>query len=81
MLDLMGCGYVVDCCISAFNHIQERRNFEIYITDVAAALINMWAKDPYPRYYDLIHPQEQDKRSGEEIAADIIAKHGLKVVG
>ena len=76
----MGCGYVVDCCISAFNHTQERRNFEIYITDAAAALINMWAKDPYPRYYDLIHPQEQDKRSGEEIAADIIAKHGLKVV-
>lgn len=78
---MMGCGYVVDCCISAFNHIQARRNFEIYITDAAAALINMWAKDTYPRYYDLIHPQEQDKRSGEEIAADIIAKHGLKVVG
>ena len=72
---------MVDCCISAFNHIQERRNFEIYITDAAAALISMWAKNNYPRYYDLIHPQKQDNRSGEEIVADIIAKHGLKVVG
>lgn len=80
MLDLMGCGYVVDCCISAFNHIQEQRNYQIYMSDAAAALISMWCKDKYPRYYDLTHPQEQDTRSGDEIAADVIAKHGLKVV-
>lgn len=81
MVDLMGSGYVVDHCISAFSERQERRNFETYITDVGAALINMWTKDKYPRYYDLIHPQKEDNRSGEEIAADIIARHGLKVVG
>ena len=81
MLDLMGCGYVVDCCISAFTHIQEQRNLAIYVTDALAAQIGMWAKDKYPRYYDMIHPEKKDTRSGKEIADDIIAKHGLKVVG
>ena len=77
----MGSGYVVDHCISAFRLKQERMRFEYYITDVGAALINMWAKDKYPRYYDLVNPKQVDNRSGDEIAADIIAKHGLKVVG
>lgn len=76
----MGSGYIVDHCVSATRAKVERQNFEYYITDVGAALINMWSKDKYPRYYDLIHPKEIDKRSGAEIAADIIARHGLKVV-
>lgn len=80
MVDLMGSGYVVDHCISAFRAKQERNRFEYYIADVGAALINMWAKDKYPRYYDLVHPKKEDKRTGAQIAADIIAKHGLKVV-
>ena len=80
MVDLLGSGYVVDHCIAAFRAKQERMRFEYYITDVGAALINMWARDKYPRYYDLVNPQMVDKRSGAEIAAEIIAKHGLKVV-
>lgn len=77
----MGSGYVVDHCISAFRIKQERRGFEYYLTDAIAAYIGMWSKDRYPRYYDMMHPKEEDKRSGAEIAADIVAKHGLKVVG
>lgn len=81
MVDLMGSGYVVDHCMSAFSERQERRNFEIYITDVGTILVSRLTGQEYPRYYDLIHPEEQDNRSGEEIVADIIARHGLKVVG
>ena len=77
----MGSGYVVDHCISAFRLKLDRRRFEYYITDVGATLISMWSKEKYPRYYDLVNPQKVDKRTGAEIAADIIAKHGLKVVG
>lgn len=71
----------MDYCISAFSALQERRNYEIYMSDVGAALISYLYRDKYPRYYDLIHLKEEDNRSGEEIAADIIARHGLKVVG
>ena len=80
MLELMGSGYVIEYCVAAYNADMERRNFEVYITDIVAALVGMFAKDKIPRYYDLMHPPKEDKRSGEEIAADIIARHGLKVV-
>lgn len=81
LADLMGCGYIVDNCISEYVNKQARQNFEIYITDAVAALINMFSKNKMPRYWDIVHPKAQDNRSGEEIAADVIAKHGLKVVG
>lgn len=32
------------------------------------------------RYDDIIHPKPRDTRTGEEIAADIIKRAGLKVV-
>lgn len=81
MLDLMGSGYIIDCCIAAYNKKRERDNFEVYVTDAMAALINMWTRDKYPRYYDLIHPPKVDRRSGREIADEVLKKHGLKVVG
>lgn len=82
MLDMMGCGYVVDCCISAFNHKQKQLNYQIYLTDAAMTLINMFSNGgKFPRYFDLIHPEKKDDRTGAEIAADIIKRHGLKVVG
>lgn len=34
----------------------------------------------YPRFYDLMHPAPVDERTGEEIAEDIIKRHGLMVV-
>lgn len=33
------------------------------------------------RYYDVINPPKVDGRSGDEIAADIIERAGLKVKG
>lgn len=32
------------------------------------------------RYADMIKPQKTDPRSGDEIAADIIKRHKLKVI-
>lgn len=78
---MLGSGYIVDNCIAAFIEKQNRQNFEIYITDSAAALINLFSKEKMPRYWDIVNPKKTDSRSGEEIAAEIIAKHGLKVVG
>ena len=32
------------------------------------------------RFYDVLNPPEEDKRSGEEIAVDIITRAGLVVI-
>lgn len=78
---MFGSGYAVECCIAAYNSRQEQRNWQIYMSDAAAALINMFAKgEKMPRYWDIIHPEKRDQRSGEEIAMDIIKRHGLTVV-
>lgn len=78
----MGSGYVVENCISAFMAKQERKSFEYYIADVGAAIITMFSKEKFPTYYSLLHPEEaEEEKTGEEIAADVIARLGLKVVG
>ena len=33
------------------------------------------------RYGDMIHPKNQDTRTGDEIVEDIVRKAGLKIVG
>jgi len=67
--------------MAAYTQRMRRESFEIYLTDVAAALVNLLAKDAnYPRFYDLMHPAPKDDRTGAEIAADIVARHGLTVV-
>ena len=81
MLDLLGSGYVVDCCIAAVNRQREAQNWQIYMSDAAYVLIKCWAKNfEMPRYYDVIHPRQEDTRSGKEIVDEIIRKHGLKEV-
>ena len=80
MADFMGTSYVVDYCVMDINRRRERANFDIYVTDVLGGLLSRWCTEKIPRYYDLIHPAPEDKRTGQEIADDIIAKYGLKVV-
>jgi hypothetical protein len=81
MLDLLGSGYAIDHCIAAFNAKQDELNFRIYMSDAAAALVNMFSSGgKLPRYWELLHPEKKDNRTGEEIAMDIITRHGLKVV-
>ena len=80
MVDLMGRGYIIDFCISQINRKKELENFQIYVTDALASLLSRYTKDKIPRFYDMMHPAKVDTRSGMEIAEDIIAKHGLKVV-
>lgn len=79
---LMGRGYVVDCCISAFNRLQEQRNIQNYLADCAYVLVkSLQPNMDLPLYKDLLNPPKEDTRSAEEIAGDVIARHGLKVVG
>lgn len=78
---MLGSGYVVDCCIAAVNAKREEMNYRIYMSDIAMMYINAHIKgEGMPRFYDIIHPKAEDKRTGREIADDILSRHGLKVV-
>lgn len=73
---------MIDHCIAAINTRRMQENYEIYMTDAAYAIVNglYGGKAGITRYYDVIHPQPVDNRTGEEIAAEVIARLGLKAV-
>lgn len=57
----------------------DEERFKIYIAEAAKIITENTAKISSGKmisqsYYELCHPQPQDTRTGEEIAADIIRK-------
>lgn len=77
MLDLLGSGYVVEHCISAFLEIQQEKAYKVYITDCLYSLANMYSlhnggKEPITRRFAEILMQEKPKK--EETADDIISR-------
>lgn len=78
----MGSGYVIEHCIAAFRANQAEEIYKTYITDSFYVIVHSLGNgDALPkRYQDIMHPETEDKRTGDEIAADIIKRHGLKVV-
>lgn len=88
MLDLIGRGYIVDHCVSLFNSRAKERLFQIYITDALKCLNDNVAKTLggstlKVRYYDLLESgnKQENEKTGDEIALEIIKKAGLKVKG
>lgn len=55
---------------------QRESAYRIYVTDALSCINN--DKHMTQRYYDLLHPPAEDNRTGDEIAADVIAKTGIK---
>ena len=55
--------------------------YKIYITDSIQGIAQGVAHAKYyqKRYVNILKPQPQDNRSGDEIAADIIKNAGLKI--
>ena len=52
--------------------------YRLYVTD--SLMYGPQNKFINQRYADIIKPQKIDPRSGDEIAADIIKRHKLKVI-
>ena len=82
MVELLGSSYVIDHCEIAYTERQHQKYYDIYVTDSLYALIQLGSsgKAEMKRYYDYLYPKKEDNRSGQEIADDIIARHGLKAV-
>lgn len=80
----MGSGYVVEHCVSAFRKKQEENLFKSYAADALRAIAYNTAVLPKEgriitkRFAELAEWVEEDTRSGDEIAADIIKRAGLR---
>lgn len=72
----------MDCCISTANLRRRAENWRVYMADAAYVLMKVATdgKIEVKTYGEITHPRPEDKRTGTEIATDIIKRHGLKVV-
>ena len=83
LLDLFGSGYVIEHCISALLERKKKDTLDIYLADCLKNINEILAKTyggsySNQRYVELINPKKEDKRTGDEIAADIIKRAGLR---
>lgn len=54
--------------------------YRVYVTDCLKLIAENTGNISLKlRYYDIIHPKKADKRTGDEIVADIIKRAGLVV--
>ena len=56
---------------------QREMAYRIFVTDALYEDADHMRIVPSARYYEKINPQEVDKRSGDEIAEDVIKNAGL----
>ena len=74
-----------DFCISLFQKEQEDKAVKIYFAECLRIISNntaRYAGDSYMsvKLSDIINPKPVEKRTGEEIAADIIKRAGIEVI-
>ena len=74
-----------DFCISLFQKEQEDKAVKIYYAECLRIISENTAKmvgGPYivAKLSDIINPKPVEKRTGEEIAADIIKRAGIEVI-
>lgn len=86
LLNLFGSDYVFEHCITAIRQKRERKQGFYYITDslrnVNEILATKYGGKYLPeRLADIMEEPKEPERSGDEIAADIIRRAGLKTEG
>ena len=64
--EMLGSGYIIEHCVSAFNKLQEEKIYRIYVTDTLKSL-----SGANVRWYDLIDRTPRDERTFEEITKDV----------
>ena len=81
---MFGSGYVIDHCISAFVQSQKEKAYKVYVTDALMYISHNTASKQgdmmvTKRFIDIMTPQKEDDRTGDEVALEVIRKLGLKV--
>ena len=70
----------MDMCVETLNAQKAEEMYRIYETDCLYYIANYLGIGLTRRYYDQIHPEPVDTRTGLEIATDRLAQFGIEVV-
>ena len=86
LLQMIGKGYVIDHCVSLFKKKQEKKLYQIYVTDTLKLINDNIAKNfggamIKTKYSELTQTVKEDNRTGDEVAREVIGRLGLKVKG
>lgn len=79
-MKLLGIPYLTSALVSTISARNREEVYRTYVTDRLYTLCASWGNKPPKRYYDIINPEPEDPRSGEEIARERLESFGIKVV-
>lgn len=79
-MNLLGIGYLTDGLIAAMYERLQTETYRVYETDCLRLIGIAVGVDIDKRYYDILHPAEEDNRNEEETASDRLERFGIKVV-
>lgn len=80
MLGLLGVTYLTDSLLYAMNTQRKDEAYRVYVTDCFYGIYSALGGNMGRRYYDILHPAQEEERSGEEIAHERLERFGIKVV-
>lgn len=72
--------FLTDALYNAIITRQHEESYRVYVTDCLYALTRWTGNKLNKRYYDMLHPEPVDTRSGDEIARDRLKAFGIEVV-
>lgn len=86
LLELFGCDYVLDHCVTAIRQKARKKQAVYYITDSLKNINGILATRYGGSYLterlaDILETPKEPDKSGDEIAAEIIRRAGLKTEG
>jgi len=84
MLELFGSGYVIEHCIAVFKNKQEERLYRSYVAECLKTTAQMAGRNAGVEvqivdFREINGWVKNDARTGDEIAADIIKRAGLRI--
>lgn len=68
------------CSAARFDLYQREQACRIYMADCLQLILERCGGVVVERFADILHPKPQDRRSGDEIAAEVIQKAGIEVI-
>lgn len=80
MLALLGIKYFADSIIAAMHEQAQDEAYRIYHTECLYAICASLGNPLEKTFYDIMHPEAEDTRSGDEIAEERLKRFGIEVV-
>lgn len=77
---MLGVTYITDSIVAAMMERAEQTAYRVYETDCLYLICCALGNNPGKRYYHILNPIPEDKRSGMEIAEERLDRYGIEVV-